>query len=59
MFQKILEWWEFPGGPVVIIRHVHCGVLGSLPGLGTKILQAMWFSQKNKWNKIKQANLAS
>ena len=30
----------FPGGPVVKTLHFHCRGLGSIPGLGTKILQS-------------------
>ena len=42
---------EFPGGPVVRIQCFYCCGLGSIPGQGTKILQATWHCQKNK-NKI-------
>ena len=37
---------EFPSGPVAKTWHFHCGGLGSIPGWGTKILQAVWHSQK-------------
>ena len=40
--------WEFPGGPVVRTRRFHCSGLGSIPGQGTKIPQAMWLGQKSK-----------
>ena len=40
--------WDFPGGPVVRTQHFHCWSLGSIPAQGTKILQAMWRSQKKK-----------
>ena len=39
---------EFPGGPVVKTLCFHCWGLGSIPGGGTKILQAERLSQKNK-----------
>ena len=39
---------EFPGGPVVGTHHFHCHGSGSIPGKGTRILQAMRHSQKNK-----------
>jgi len=35
-----------PGGLMVRIPGFHCRGLGSVPGLGTKILQATWHSQK-------------
>ena len=37
---------EFPGGPVVGTRCFHCWDPGSIPGQGTKILQAAWCGQK-------------
>ena len=37
---------EFPGGPVVRTWSVHCHGPGSVPGRGTKILQATW-AKKN------------
>ena len=40
---------EFPGGPAVRTWCFHCGSLGSVPGWGTKILQAM---RKKKEKKI-------
>ena len=39
-------FWEFPGSTVVRTPHFHCP--GSVPGLGIKILQAEWYSQKKK-----------
>ena len=33
---------EFPGGPVDRTWRFHCWDLGSVPGQGTKILQAVW-----------------
>ena len=43
---------EFPGGPVVGTHHFHCHGSGSIPGQGTKILQAMRHSKKtNKQTK--------
>ena len=44
--------WTFPGGLVVRTLCFHCQDVGSIPGLGTKILQAILHS-KNK-NKTKQ-----
>ena len=34
--------WKFPGGQVVRIWSCHCYGLGSIPGQGTEILQAIW-----------------
>ena len=42
---------EFHGSPVVRTQHFHCWDPGSIPGRGTKILQAMWPGQ-NKQIKI-------
>ena len=39
---------EFPGGSVVRTWYFHCHGLGSIPGWGTKILQAMQHGQKEK-----------
>ena len=39
---------EFPGSPVVRTRHFHCCGLGSIPGWGTKILQASCTAKKKK-----------
>ena len=41
---------EFPCGPVVRTRYFHCHGLGSIPGQGTKILQAIQQGQKKKKN---------
>ena len=46
--QKVMT--ESPGGPVVRTWHFHCSGPGSIPGWGTKILQATWWSQKKKNN---------
>ena len=43
---------EFPGGPVVRTWHSHCQGPGSIPGQGTKILQAEWGGQKKKKKKF-------
>ena len=48
---KKLWYWEFPGYPVVRIQCFHCWGLDSIPGWGTKILQAVWNSQKKKKEK--------
>ena len=37
---------ELPGGPVVRTRRFHCRGAGSIPGLGTKIPQAVQRVQK-------------
>ena len=42
---------EFPGGPVVRTSQSHCHGMGSSPGQGTKIPQAMWCGQKEKEKK--------
>ena len=42
---------EFPGGPVVMARQLHCQRLGSIPGRGSRIPQAVWCSRnKNFFN---------
>ena len=45
----------FPGGPVVKALHFHCRGLGSIPGLGTKILQSK--KKKKTIKKKKNRNL--
>ena len=42
---------NFPGGPVVKTLHFQCRGTGSIPGPGTKILQAMQQGQKKKGKK--------
>ena len=42
----LLLWQEFPGGPVVRTRRFHCWGLGSTPGWGTKIPQAVQRGQQ-------------
>ena len=37
---------DFPGGPVVRTRRFYCQGLGSIPGWGTKTLQATRHAQK-------------
>ena len=39
---------EFPGSPVIRTQHFHFHVLGSIPGLGTKIPQGVAKRQKKK-----------
>ena len=46
--------WEFPGGPVVRTWPFHCGGPGSVPGRGTKILQASRCSQEKRKKKKKK-----
>ena len=36
---------EFPDGPVIRTRHIHCGGLRSILGQGTKFPQARWWIQ--------------
>ena len=43
---RLIFVWEFPGGPVVRTRRFHCHGPGSIPGWGSKILQAMWRGPK-------------
>ena len=42
---------EFPGSPVVRTWCFHCGGPGSIPGEGTKILQATQCGKNRKTNK--------
>ena len=44
----------FPGGPVVRTQCFHCGGLGSIPGWGTKILQAVQHNRNRKEKKRKE-----
>ena len=44
----ISHYREFPGGPVVRTRHIHCRGLGSIPGHRAKIPQAVWYDPKKK-----------
>ena len=53
IYQRTLSR-ELPGGPVVRTWHSHCQGLGSIPGLGTKVLQAVWCSQKGREKKKKE-----
>lgn len=48
---------ELPGGPVLRTWHFHSSGLGSIPGRGTKILQAVGYGQtlKQKQNKKEKA----
>ena len=46
MILKISRKGEFLGGPVVGTQRFHCQGQGSIPGRGTKILQAMWCGKK-------------
>ena len=52
---KIINLGNFPGGPVVKTLCFQYRGLGSIPGQGTKISHAVWYSQKIK--KIKTVNL--
>ena len=49
---KILYYWEYPGGPVIRTYCFHCWDPASFPSQGSKILQAMWCSQKIKKRKL-------
>ena len=42
---------EFPDGPLVRVRHLHCQAPGSIPGWRTKILQALQPKIKKKKKK--------
>ena len=42
------DLWEFPGGPGLGLCTSSAGAQGSIPGQGTKILQAVQHSQKKK-----------
>ena len=44
----------FPGGPVVRTPHFHCRGPGSIPGQGTKILQAERRGKKKKKKSSRQ-----
>ena len=39
-------FWDFSDSPVVKIPHSAVGGMSSIPGQGTKILQAMQYGQK-------------
>lgn len=41
-------YWDFLGGPVVSATHYHCRGMGSIPGLGTKILHATHVGKKEE-----------
>ena len=43
-----MEWWEFPGSPVVRTPHSHCWGPKFNPGWGTKIIQAAQCDLKKK-----------
>ena len=45
---KLDKFREFPGGPVVKTWCFHCQGLGSIPGQGTKTLQAMQYGHKKR-----------
>ena len=47
---------EFPRGLVVRITGFHCRGLGSVPGQGTEIPQAMQHCQKKQKTKKKKRN---
>ena len=40
--------WKLPGGQVVRTWSCHCYGLGSIPGQGTEILQAMKYGQRER-----------
>ena len=44
----IQAFWEFPGGPVAKTPHFCCQGLGSIPGEGNRILQAVLCGQRKK-----------
>ena len=39
--------WDFPGCPVVKTSSSNAGGMGSIPGLGIKILHALWSKNQN------------
>ena len=45
---KKKRYREFPGGLMVRTQHFHCHGLGSIPGWGPEILQALWHGEKKK-----------
>ena len=49
---------EFPGGLMVRTQHFHCHGLGSIPGLGPEIFQALWHGEKKryKWSYLQNRN---
>ena len=49
LFKKVISW-KFPDGPVVRTLCFHCRDPGSIPGWGTKILQAALYGQKKSLN---------
>ena len=44
--KKKKRYREFPGGLVVRTQHFHCHGLGSIPGWGPEIFQALWHGKK-------------
>ena len=52
LLYKILRPWEFPGGPVVRTYAFTAVSPGSIPGTGTKILQATWLGQTQNEAKL-------
>ena len=49
-----IELGEFPGGPVVRTQRFHCRSPGSIPGQGTKTLQAVQRGQKQTNKQTKE-----
>ena len=49
---KVSDSREVPGSQGVRTQHFHCQGSDSIPGWGTKILQARWRSQKKKMCKV-------
>ena len=37
VMSKNVDYWEFPGGPVIRTRCFHCWGWGSIPGQGTEV----------------------
>lgn len=46
VYSRVNVYWDFLGGPVVSATHYHCRGMGSIPGLGTKILHATCVGKK-------------
>ena len=56
---QLVKWssGDFPGGPVLGICSSSAGDTGSIPGRGTKILQAVWCGQRNNRTAIKKKKM--
>ena len=50
-FEKLIHFWECPGGLMVRVPGFHCHGLGSIPGRGTEIPQAERCGKQKKERK--------